>query len=119
MSKIADVFDEACRKNAKNDAIYYYDKILQRRTYNELKSDINSCINYLSCKGVKTGDRIFLFTPVSYKLVVFMVAAFKLGIQVMYLDINARQETFDILFKRFKPKYVLVSNKTKYLHFFS
>lgn len=116
MSIIADVFDDACSKNAKKDAIYFYDKTLQKRTYSELKTDIDSCINYLITSGVKSGDSVFLFVPASYKLVVFMIAAFKLGIKVMFLDIYARQETFDKLFRRFKPKYVLVSNKTKYLY---
>ena len=116
MSKIADVFDDTCLKYAKKNAIYFYDKTLQKRTYSELKTDIDSCINYLITAGVKSGDSVFLFAPVSYKLVVFMIAAFKLGIQVMFLDIHARQETFGKLFKRFKLKYVLVSNKTKYLY---
>lgn len=114
MSKIVDVFDNTCLKYAGKDAIYFYDKTLQKRTYSELKTDIDSYINYLIAAGVKSGDSVFLFAPASYKLVVFMIAAFKLGIQVMFLDIHARQETFDKLFGRFKPKYVLVSNKTKY-----
>lgn len=116
MSKIADVFDNTCLKYAEKDAIYFYDKTLQKRTYSELKTDIDSCINYLIATGVKSGDSVFLFAPASYKLVVFMIAAFKLGIQVMFLDIHARQETFDKLFGRFKPKYMLVSNKTKYFY---
>ncbi len=116
MSKIADIFDDACLNNIEKDAIYFYDKTLQKRTYGELKTDIDSCINYLITSGVKTGDSVFLFATVSYELTVFMIAAFKLGVQVMFLDIHARQETFDILFERFKPKYVLVSNRTKYLH---
>ena len=119
MSKIADVFDNICRENADKDAIYFYDKTLQKRTYNELRTDVDSCLDYLKHNGIEAGNRIFLFTPVSYKLVVFMLAAFKLGVQVMYLDINARQETFDTLFKRFRPKYILVSNRTKYFYFFS
>ena len=102
----------------REDAIYFYDKTLQKRTYGQLNEDINSFIAYLNDKGVKTGDRVFIFTPVSYKLTVFMIAAFKLGIQVMFLDINAKQETFDKLFSRFRPDYILVSNKTRILKYF-
>ena len=54
MSKIAEVFDDACSKNAKKDAIYFYDKTLRKRTYSELKIDIDSCINYLITSGVKS-----------------------------------------------------------------
>lgn len=116
MSKVSNAFDDICQKNAKRVAIYFYDKKLQKRTYGELNADINSYIDYLKHKGIKSGDRVFIFTPTSYKLTIFMIAAFKLGVQIMFLDINARQETFDKLFGRFQPEYVLVSNKTKYLY---
>lgn len=118
MSRVADIFERVCQENAEKDAIYFSDRTLQKRTYGELSSDIDACIGYLSRQGVRAGDRIFIFAPVSYRLTVFMIAAFKFGLQVMFLDINARQETFDKLFGRFRPKYVLVSNKTKYLYFF-
>ena len=118
MSKITELFNDTCQTNAKKDAIYFYDNALQMRTYENLNADINSCINYLNSKGIKTGDRVFIFAPASYRLTVFMIAAFKLGIQVMFLDINARQETFRKLFNRFQPKYVLISNKTKFFRIF-
>lgn len=117
MSKVAEVFDAACRENAKKTAVYFCEKGLQVRTYGELAADVRLCIGYLKGNGVKAEDRVFLFAASSYELVVFMIAAFKLGVQVMFLDIHARQETFDKLFEKFCPKYVLVSNKTKYLRF--
>ena len=117
MSRIAEIFDEVCRNDKEKVAIYFSKNGLRKRTFGELNADIESCIKYLDAQDVKTGDRVFIFAPISYKLVVFMLAVFKLGVQVMFLDINARQETFRKLFKRFRPKYVLMSHETKYLYF--
>lgn len=113
MSKVSEIFREICENNSRKTAIYSYenDRMI-RRNYYELARDVNSCVNFLANNDIKAGDRIFIFTPTSYRLTVFMLAAFQLGIQVMFIDIHARQETFKKLFTKFEPDYVLVSNRT-------
>lgn len=116
MSKISEIFAEICRNNTRKTAFYSYeDGAMLRRNYYELARDVNPCISYLYENGITAGSKIFVFTPVSYRLTVFMIAAFQLGVQVMFIDIHARQETFRKLFDKFAPDYVLVSNKTRAL----
>ena len=101
MNKIIDTFEKNAERHLDDAAVYFYDGYLQKRTYRDLCRDIDSAIEFLRKKQVKRGDKVFIFAPVSYRLTVFMIAAFKLGLRVLFIDIHARQETFKKLFTKF------------------
>lgn len=115
MNKIIDTFEKNAERHLDDAAVYFYDGYLQKRTYRDLCRDIDSAIEFLQKKQVKRGDKVFIFAPASYRLTVFMVAAFKLGLRVLFIDIHARQETFKKLFTKFQPDYAVVSNMTRLL----
>ena len=114
MSKITEIFHQAAEENANRVAFYSYEGRVVKKTYRELTHDIKVCINYFNEHNIRRGTKIFIFAPTSYRLTAFMIAAFRMGVQVMFIDINAKQETFKKLFRKFEPDYALVSNKTRF-----
>lgn len=116
MSKIISLFDKICLESKEKIAFYYTEKNkLVSKTFYDVYNDAQKIANYLECCGVKSGDRILAFTSPDYKLTTFILAAFKIGVSIMYVDIFATQDKLEKLLERTKPNYVLVSNKTKYL----
>ena len=113
MSKITEKFDEICDRNSRIVAFYYVEgNEVSSKTYAELLSDVKKTEAYLSNMGVKTGDKLLAFASPSYNLIVYMLATFKLGASIMYIDIFARQDSFKNFFDEYQPSFVLVSGKT-------
>lgn len=119
MSKITRLFDENCAKYHDRAAIIYAEenKVITR-TYGDMETDICVATEILSAQGVRSGDRILAFAPQSYNLTVYMIAAFKMGVSVLYVDIWARQDRLRTAFDKFQPRFVFVNSKTKIIHRF-
>ncbi len=119
MSVITDEFESVCRENGQKVA-FYFERAgrLKSKTYEELCEDVKKAESYLAKKGVSSGERLLAFASPDYNLLVCMLAAFKLGAAVMYVDIFAKQDSLKNFFNRFEPNYVLVSNKTRFLRLF-
>lgn len=119
MSKIIDVFEKSCIENKDKYAFYFEEnKRLITKTFDEVYKDTNEMVDYLLENGIKQGDKILAFANSNYKLCVFIIASFKIGATIMYIDIFAKQDKMKNLFEKYKPDYVLVSNKTKYIKVF-
>ncbi len=119
MSVITDEFEKVCKENGQKVA-FYFERAgrLKSKTYEELYEDVKKAESYLAKKGVSGGKRLLAFASPDYNLLVCMLAAFKLGAAVMYVDIFAKQDSLKNFFSRFEPNYVLVSNKTRFLRLF-
>lgn len=114
MSKITKKFNEICNQFPNNIAIHYSEKNkIVSKKFKELHQETNQVANYLKEIGVKKGDKIFAFAPSNYKLCIYIMAAFKIGASIMYIDIFAKQESIKNIFCKYKPKYIIVSNITK------
>lgn len=48
-------------------------------TYNSLRREVCKFANVLKCKGVKKGDRIAIYMPVTIELVTAMLACARIG----------------------------------------
>lgn len=119
MSRIVNSFLSVCSEQNDKPAFFYLEKGKRRmKTFGELLNDTVQMTQYLSSLGVKRGDRILAFASPSYRLCVFMLASFTLGASLMYVDIWAKQEKLKSVFSDYRPDYVLVSNRTKYLKLF-
>ncbi len=120
MSEIVKFFDEICEKNNEKIAFYYRKNgKISKKTFADVKKDVLNCQAQLHAEGVKSGDHILAFATSGYDLITYILASFRIGAVVMYVDILAQQDTLESFFKKHEPKYVFVSNKTQYIrHFF-
>lgn len=119
MSVVSDEFERVCKENGLKVAFYFeMSGRLKSKTYKELYEDVKKAESYLAKKGVSRGKRLLAFASPDYNLLVCMLAVFKLGAAVMYVDIFAKQDSLKNFFNRFEPNYVLVSNKTRFLRLF-
>ena len=111
MSKVTRLFDEICAKYPKRTAfIFFHDGKIQQRTFHDLENDVLIATETLTRYGVRPGDRILAFAKSSYQLCVYMLATFKLGASILYVDIWAQQEGLKRAFDNFQPTFILISN---------
>ncbi len=116
MSKIVEKFSKVCFDNSDKIAFYYIENNkLKSKTFKSVYEETNAIANNLLANGVKKGDRIFTLAPSNYKLCLFIMGAFKIGASIMYIDLFAKQDKINNLFNKYNPKYILVSNKTRYI----
>ena len=116
MSKIIEKFNEICKQNPNEIAFYYLNKKkLNNKTFKEVLDETNATANALKKQGIKKGDKILAFAQPNYNLCIFMMASFKIGASIMYIDVFAKQDKFKNIFEKYTPKYILVSNKTNLL----
>ena len=114
MSKVTRLFDEICAKYPKRTAfIFFHDGKIQQHTFHDLENDVLIATETLTRYGVRPGDRILAFAKSSYQLCVYMLATFKLGASILYVDIWAQQEGLKRAFDNFQPTFILISNSTK------
>ena len=119
MSIITEEFEKVCKTNSKRKAFYFerHGKVISK-TFAELYADVKNAESLLKKRGINNGKRLLAFASPDYNLLVYMLASFKVGASIMYVDIFARQDSLKNFFERFEPDYVLVSNKTRIFKLF-
>ena len=115
MSRITEEFKKICLNNNQTAFYYIENKRLKSKTFQKVYEEVNAIANNLLELGVKKGDRIFALAPSNYRLCLFIMGAFKIGASLMYIDLFAKQDKVNNLFNKYKPQYILVSNKTRYI----
>ncbi len=118
MSVITEQFEKVClsRKDKKAVITVKNGKAVCR-TFGQLYEDVKSFSGHLERIGVSGGQKILLFAKISYRLAVFMIAAMRMGITVMFVDITGLQDDPERVIGRFRPDHILVSKKTRLLRF--
>ena len=118
MSVITEQFEKVClsRKDKKAVITVKNGKTVCR-TFGQLYEDVKSFSGHLERIGVSGGQKILLFAKISYRLAVFMIAAMRMGITVMFVDITGLQDDPERVIGRFRPDHILVSKKTRLLRF--
>ncbi len=116
MSKIVEQFDNICLQKQDKTAFYYLqsNRIVEK-SFKDLESDVARVAQLLLERGLCKGQRVLLFVPPSYQLVVFMLASIKIGISLMYVDVWAGKHLISDTFAKYNPDYLVVSNKTRFL----
>lgn len=116
MSVITDEFEKVCVANSKKKAFYYeaQGKVISK-TFAELYTDVKNAEWLLKKNGIGNEKKLLAFASPNYNLLVYMLACFSVGASVMYVDIFAKQDSLKNFFGRFRPDYILVSNKTRLL----
>lgn len=89
MSEIVRLFDRVCEEKGEESAFFYFRKgELRRKSFRELHREVESRERRLIERGLCPGQRILLFAPPSYELLLFMLAAMRLGISLLYADVQ-------------------------------
>lgn len=89
MSEIVRLFDRVCEEKGEESAFFYFRKgKLRRKSFRELHREVESRESCLIESGLCPGQRILLFAPPSYELLLFMLAAMRLGISLLYADVQ-------------------------------
>lgn len=89
MSEIVRLFDRVCEEKGEESAFFYFRKgELRRKSFRELHREVESRERCLIERGLCPGQRILLFAPPSYELLLFMLAAMRLGISLLYADVH-------------------------------
>lgn len=90
---ISEHFIEAAKKFPKNIAIIHKKHSV---TYKELHIKVLKTVNYFSSKGIKTGDRVLVFVPMSIELYQSILALFYMGATVVFLDEWVNKERMEM-----------------------
>ncbi|CAG2113774.1 unnamed protein product, partial [Medioppia subpectinata] len=80
-------------------------------TYNELKREICKFANVLKSQGIKTGDRVAIYLPVSIELVVAMLACARIGaVHTVVLMSDASDECEPVWLDGEDPLFILYTS---------
>lgn len=97
-------------------AIIYQDKEI---TYEELKLQVIQTGNYLRSKGIKKGDRVLLFVPMSMDLYRNVLALFYIGATAVFLDEWVSKSRLEMCCEIAQCKAFIAVSKIRILSFLS
>ena len=80
---IVDLFHEAARENPDKQAIIYRERAV---SFGELESAVNETAAHFLRKGIRKGDRVLVFVPMSIDLYRTVLALFRIGAVAVFLD---------------------------------
>lgn len=80
---IVDLFHEAARVNPGKAAIIYREKAI---SFAELENAVNQTAAHFLRKGIRKGDRVLVFVPISDDLYRTVLALFRIGAVAVFLD---------------------------------
>lgn len=90
-----------------------YDYITPRKTYQELKKDVDKYANLLAAKGVGKGDRIAVSLPNWYETAVLLFAAGKIGAITVPFNPGYKSHEINFILRKSTPKALFITEKFK------
>ncbi len=92
INNIVEILFENAQKFPEKFAIVHKNKKI---TYGELAQDVKSYAQYFLSKGIKKGDNILIFVPMSIELYKILSAIFYLGATAVFVDAWADKNRLD------------------------
>lgn len=80
---IASLFFDICSQKPDTIAIMEKDRSI---SYSELEKEVRLTVGYFESKGLKSGDRVLVFVPMSIDLYRIALALFSMGAVAVFLD---------------------------------
>ncbi|SEJ58239.1 Acyl-CoA synthetase (AMP-forming)/AMP-acid ligase II [Dyadobacter sp. SG02] len=80
---VVDLFHEAARKSPDKPAIIYREKAV---SFGDLENAVNQTAAHFLHKGIRKGDRVLVFVPMSDDLYRTVLALFRIGAVAVFLD---------------------------------
>ena len=82
-SNISQLFFTAAEKYPQRIAIIYKNKEI---TFGQLSDEVQRTAAYFTQKGIRKGDRVLVFVPMSINLYRIVLALFSMGTTAVFLD---------------------------------
>ncbi|MBD2092349.1 AMP-binding protein [Microcoleus sp. FACHB-1515] len=89
----------------------------QSITFTQLAQAANQAANFLQSVGLKSGDAVLIFQPMSIDLYVALLAIWRLGMVAMFVDPAAGKDHLDRCCKLYPPQGLIASSKAHLLRF--
>ena len=116
MRNIVNLFLNASKAHPNNIAIIEKDNKVDYKT---LEKQVKQTAMMLLSKGVRKGDRVLIFVPMSVSLYRVVLAVFYIGAVAVFLDEWVSKSRMEICCKIAKCKAFIASNKIRILSFLS
>ncbi len=87
----------------------------RRLTFAELEAEVSAAAAWLHAQGLRRGDAVLVFVPMSAALYVALLAMFRLGVVALFLDPAAGREHMDRCCARWTPAAFLAVPKAHLL----
>ncbi|HLP54354.1 MAG TPA: AMP-binding protein [Fluviicola sp.] len=113
---IIDLFTEAAQRTPDRIAIIEGEK---RISFSELDRQITAIAAYFQAKGIRKGDRVLVFVPMSIDLYRIVLALFRMGATAVFLDEWVSRERLDICCKVAQCRAWIGGWKVHFLSFLS
>ncbi len=104
---------DSCFQNDKNAISIIFQeegKSIQKITQQELSSLVNRIANGLRAIGLKTGDKIAIYMPMTIEAVAFYLAGIKAGMPIVTIADSFTPNEIEIRLKITKPKVILTQD---------
>lgn len=113
---IVDLFFDACEKYPQHAAIIEKNRQI---SYSELREQADKTALYFIEKGIKKGDRVLIFIPMSIDLYRIVLALFKIGATAVFLDEWVNRKRMEACCKVAQCNAFIGTAKARVLIFFS
>lgn len=90
-----------------------YDYITPRKSYKDLKVDVDKYANLLVAKGIEKGDRIAVSLPNWYETAVLLFAAGKIGAITVPFNPGYKSHEINYILENSTPKILFITDKFK------
>lgn len=80
---VVDLFHDAARSTPGKPAIIYRDRVT---TFGDLENAVNETAAHFLARGIRKGDRVLVFVPMSDDLYRIVLALFRIGAVAVFLD---------------------------------
>ncbi|MEK3937120.1 class I adenylate-forming enzyme family protein [Sporosarcina sp. FSL W7-1349] len=97
--------------NEMPDVEAIYDFITPRKTYKELKQDVDRYADLLTAQGIEKGDRIAVSLPNWYETAVLLFAAGKVGAITVPFNPGYRSYEITYILRNATPKILFITDK--------
>ncbi len=117
---IAEVLQQQAEHRASQTAII--DGVIgheRHTTFLQINSQSARFATLLNSYGLKQGDTILIFQPISAELYIILVAIFRLGLVAMFVDPSVGLNHLERCCQRVRPKAFIGSSKAQLLRFAS
>src|SRR5262245_29542781 len=88
---------------------------VRRLTFAELEREVSDAAGWLSRRGVKKGDGVLVFVPMSAELYVALLAMLRIGAVALFLDPSAGRQHIEQCCTRWPPRVFLGTPKAHLL----
>ncbi len=117
---IAEILTEQAKKRAKAIALYdTYKGNLRKTTFAQLDQQAAQMAQLLQTSGLKKGDAVLVFQPMSAELYALLTALFRLGLIAVFIDPSAAKGHLERCCELYPPKALVASSKAHLLRLVS